>query len=373
MSGLAGAGHDSGMTTTELLDSPRAPRPATHHAAAPLVQPPHDVLSSAAPTAPTVLAGPTVPTAPAPQPFHRLALTRPHRRRWHRPLIALAVTGAAAGVLAAALMVPLLVFSAVTGVTSPMLDSGVLDPHDPLGMLIGLGSIAILIPAVLLGVRVAYGRAGIAHSVRGRFRWGLLGRAALVVMPVYVLVNSVLTLIVERDGIEVPQLTAPVLAAWVIAVLLAPLQCAGEEYLYRVLPLQVFGTWLRSPLVGILLPVPLFMVSHGYDWVGQVSTGVFALVMGLLAWKTGGIEIPILLHVANNLTLFAIAPLLPGSLVQGDVPPIALVVSLAPMLLLSAGIWVWFSRREGLRIWEPLRGTGGAELGGANRGSAGRG
>lgn len=234
------------------------------------------------------------------------------------------------------------------------------DPLNPADQFLGLGMLALLIPAVLVGTLAGYGRAGIALSVTGRFRWGLLGRAAIVVVPVYLVVNTGVNLVLERDAIEMPGLGAGVIAAWLLALVLAPLQSAGEEFAFRALPMQVMGTWLRLPLLGILLPVPLFVLGHGYDWVGQIDMAAFAIVMGLLAWKTGGLEIPILLHAANNWTLFAIAPLIPGFTEQGAVPLSGLLLALLPMLLLSAGIWVWFSRREGLRLGEPLRGGGRA-------------
>ncbi|MGO1927062.1 MAG: CPBP family intramembrane glutamic endopeptidase, partial [Brachybacterium tyrofermentans] len=68
------------------------------------------------------------------------------------------------------------------------------------------------------------------------------------------------------------------------------------------------------------------------------------------------LEIPILLHTANNWTLFAISPLIPGFTEQGEVGFLGLALALAPMLGLSAGIWWWYSRRAGLGLWEPQRG-----------------
>lgn len=232
------------------------------------------------------------------------------------------------------------------------------DPRNPADMLIMLGMLALLIPAVLIGTRAGYGRAGIAHSVRGRLRWGLMGRAVILVVPVLLLTNTGFMLASSRGGIEVPEPTLGVIAAWVIVVVLAPLQSAGEEYAFRALPMQAMGTWLRSPVWGILLPVPLFMWGHGYDWLGQIDIALFALLMGALAWKTGGLELPILMHAANNGTLFVVAPLLPGSLEQAEVTVWQLMASTIPTIVLTAGLWWWYSRREGLRFRELTRGIG---------------
>lgn len=289
----------------------------------------------------------------APPAYHRAARGIPHRGYWWRPLVTLAVAGAVYVVMAVQVIVPLIIVGEIWPAVAPSLFLS--DPLNPADQFLGLGMLALMVPAVLVGTLAGYGRAGIALSVRGRFRWGLLGRAALVVVPVYVLLNGVLNLILEREAIVVPPLGAGVVLAWLLALVLAPLQSAGEEFAFRALPMQMLGTWLRRPVLGILLPVPLFMLGHGYNWVGQIDIAVFAIVMGLLAWKTGGLEIPILLHAANNWTLFAIAPLIPGFTEQGEIELLGFVLALAPMLVLSAGTWWWFSRREGLGLWEPLR------------------
>lgn len=297
-----------------------------------------------------------VPTAPRmAQPFHRAARAIPRPHYWWRPLVALAVFAVSYVLMVLALVIG--VFLLTLAQPSLALSESMGDPRNPMDMVVGLGVIALMMPAVLLATRVAYGRVGMANSVRGRFRWALLGRAAMVIVPLYLLLNVGGTVLMGTTPLEMPALTAPVIAAAVIIVLVVPLQAAGEEYAFRALPLQVFGTWLRSPVWGILIPVPLFMVSHGYDWVGQIDIALFAITMGLLAWKTGGLELPILLHVANNWTLFLLAPFMSEPLAQGAVPPIALLFSTVPMLLMTAGLWWWYSRREGLRIWEPTRGT----------------
>lgn len=94
--------------------------------------------------------------------------------------------------------------------------------------------------------------------------------------------------------------------------------------------------------------------------------------MGLLAWKTGGLELPILLHAANNWSLFLLAPTMVSPLEQGAAPPIALLTSTLPTVLITAGLWWWYSRREGLGLGEPARGTG-QRLRGSGRARAGSG
>lgn len=314
-------------------------------------------LTSSRPDVPTLGS----PTAPPPGAsavaFHRLARTLPHRSRWWRPLVAVTVAAAVYLVMFLQLVVLGLVISTIVPGADPSAELS--DPLNPMDQLLMLGMLALMLPAVLIGTLAGYGRAGIAHSVRGRFRWGLAGRAATVIVPVYLVVNIGVNLLIGAEQIVVPELTAAVLLAWAITLVLVPLQAAGEEYVFRVLPMQALGTWARTPLLGIALPIPLFVLGHDYALLGQVDIALFALCMGLLTWKTGGIEIPVLLHVANNWTLFALGPLVPGVLEQGEVTVSGFVLAVAPMLACTAGTWWWVSRREGVGLRQPVRGTGG--------------
>lgn len=318
------------------------------------------------PTVPAAYAGgpppaPPVPVAVGPQPYHRVAHLDPRTARWWRPLATLGVgAGLLLGVAAVglvAVLVAAVVSLAAPGVlpaVSPELD----DPRNPLDLLLMLGSIAVLLPVVVLALRWGGGQRGTVHSVVGRFRWGMALRAAAVVVPLYAAVQWGLTALWPAPDTSVPPLDGRLLLVVLVVLVMTPLQCAAEEYAFRGLPQQVLGTWLRRPVWGVVLPVPLFMVGHGYDWVGQVDIAVFALATGFLVWKSGGLELAVVLHVANNLPLFLAAPLSPSSLQQGEVDPSALLFSLPLTLGLTAALTTWVSRTHGVAFWEPVRGVG---------------
>ena len=232
------------------------------------------------------------------------------------------------------------------------------DPLNPVDFLPTLGTLALFIPVVVLSLRWGGGQRGTVHSVAGRFRWGMALRAGAVMLPVYALVHWTWFALAPPEDFSVPSVDASLLAVIVIVVLLTPLQCAAEEYVFRGLPMQVVGTWLRTPVVGVALPVPLFVLGHGYDWVGQIGVAVFALSMGFLVWKSGGLELAVVVHTANNLTLFLVSPLSPSSLHQGAVSPWLLLISLPLMLATTAALTIWVSRTHGVGLLEPVRGTG---------------
>lgn len=286
-------------------------------------------------------------------PYHRLARLDRRSARWWTPLSTLGVAVGLYVAMLGLLLIVSVIWALLPGMPRP--SAWFDDPLNPLDWLIMLGPLAMMLPAVLLGVRWGGRRRGTIHSVAGRFRWGLMLRAAVVVVPVYVVVLGGWQLLSPPADRAQPELDGRLLLIAAIVLLLGPLQCAAEEYVFRGLPQQLLGTWLRSPAWGILLPVPLFVLGHGYDWAGQVAIGAFAVATGFLVWKTGGLELAILLHTANNMVLFAFAPSSPSSLQQGAIDPLWLLVDLPLVFGVTLGLCLWVSRRHGLRFLEPLR------------------
>ncbi|SDD22333.1 CPBP family intramembrane glutamic endopeptidase [Auraticoccus monumenti] len=250
------------------------------------------------------VASPTFADAPTPPPdvaFHRLGVVA-GSRGW-RPLLVLllaAVLYAASGLL---LVTAAVAVDAITG--STVSDRVLaLDMNDPYAFVSGFALIALMLPALLLARRILGPRpVGLLSSVTGRLRWRWLGRALLISVAVYV-VGLTLQLVLLDPLTGVPLTAARFIpSAWVFllgAVLLVPLQAAAEEYVFRGGLMQLVGGWLRHPAFAVVLPVPLFVVGHGYDVLGQTGIAVFALLTGWLTWRTGGLEAAIALHVVNN-------------------------------------------------------------------------
>ena len=197
-------------------------------------------------------------------------------------------------------------------------------------------------------------------SVAGRFRWGLLGRGALVVLPIWA-AYLVFLLIVAPETVQVPSGTY--LALLVIVLLTTPVQAAGEEYGARGLITRGAGSWFASPraalLVGTLLSGAIFTLAHGAGdpWLIAFYFG-FAVVLSLVTWRTGGLELAVLLHAANNLVAFGSLVLLQQDTSAvfdrgaGSAGPSVLVPAVA--LLLSAGaLWLWASRKNPQRTYVP--------------------
>lgn len=287
---------------------------------------------------------------PQPLAYHRMARIEWRVAQWWRPLATLGVALTLALLAFIAWIIVAFALTAAGWKLSKNFD----DATRPADLLVMLGPLATLVPIAVTASWWGAGRRSSIHSVTGRFRWALFVRASRVVVPLYAVLLLAPPLLFGRDDMTVPHLSGSLIACYVFIIVLTPLQCAGEEYIFRGLGMQAFGTWLKSPLWGIVIPTPLFMLGHGYDWVGQIDIACFAVCMGALAWKSGGLELPVLVHMSNNTFSFLLAPFVPGALAQGEVDPWSLSLSLPLLFAVTVGLWVWVSRRYGLSWRQPV-------------------
>ncbi|MFB8893540.1 CPBP family intramembrane glutamic endopeptidase [Microbacterium plantarum] len=272
--------------------------------------------------------------------FHRLVFAR-RRSGWWTPLAvgAVGIVLFLLMVLGAALVALLIALSseeAARALNRVLNDGGVLDISDPLSLLIGLGAIALLLPAYLLASLIVNGRrVGFASAVFGRLRWRwLLVCAGLAVAMAIVVAIATALLPAEQSGESLtPPVGATLWLSLLVVILVVPVQAAAEEYIFRGYLMQSIGRWLRHPLFAILLPVPLFVIGHLYDPVGQAAVALFATAAGWLTWRTGGLEAAIAVHIVNNLLAFV------TGIVAGTDPSAADVgwVSFATSVLLLGG------------------------------------
>ena len=223
-----------------------------------------------------------------------------------------------------------------------------LDLGDPLILAFALGSIALMLPAVILARLIMGPRPlGLISSVAGHLRWGWLARCIPTALAVYGVFFAISFLIVDPALGAVapsPSVTSTTLALIVLAIVLTPLQATAEEYVFRGYLMQSIGGWLRHPLWAILLPVPLFAIGHNYDIWGLLDVSIFAIAAGWLTWRTGGLEAAIVAHVVNNTALFIIGAVGLSDINADSGSPFALLVTVVIMGSYSA-IVLWQARR----------------------------
>lgn len=262
--------------------------------------------------------------APAPLPadaftgglaFHRLVFAR-RRSGWWTPLVVGVLGVALYAALLGIVLVALLAASfADPAFAQRMMTLGqdiAFDLTDPFLLALTLGVIALMLPAYVLASLLVNGRrVGLVSSAAGRLRWRwmlLCGAVAVAISLAFTAVSALLPAeALDTAGVVPPGENPMLLATLAVVLLLIPFQAAAEEYVFRGYLQQAIGRWLRHPAFAILLPVPLFVLGHLYDPLGQASVAVFAIAAGWLTWRTGGLEAAIALHIVNNLLAFLLA------------------------------------------------------------------
>jgi membrane protease YdiL (CAAX protease family) len=244
------------------------------------------------------------------------------------------------------------------GNTPPILGGTDYTPLYHAGSLIALG---LLIPWSMLIQRWLYGVPGASlHSVTSRFRFDLFGKALIVFGPAWVLVNVI--------GFFAPSTEAPwsrwdLVGILVGTLLLTPLQTTGEEYGVRGLLFRVVGSWSRSPLAGLIAGVlfssALFTAAHGStDPYINIWYFVLWTCLAIITWRTGGLEIAVVLHAVLNTVAFLGAPLMRidfGAELADRSAGVGSATQLIPTLgvtVITAIIW-WGTRKAGPALTPP--------------------
>lgn len=316
--------------------------------------------SSTHPTPPPAGTGPASP-APPPRrrgprptppgvPYHRVLATE-KRQIWR---------GVAALLL---LLAGLFAFSLGFGALGLFAESalGLTDPASdgieitPISQAMALFALALLMPWSMLVQRWVYKVEGASlHSVRSLFRFDLMARALLVVLPIWTVYMVVLHLLLPYEG--GPWSDFDLFATFVIVIILTPLQSAGEEYGFRGLAFRVAASWGRGPrtalFLGVVVSSLLFMVVHlALDPWLNLYYFLLGATLALLTWRTGGIEVAVVIHAVNNTIAFLLVVITRTDLAEGMDRSVGTgsPVLLLPCVLLAvftAVVW-WRTRRTG--------------------------
>lgn len=277
---------------------------------------------------------------PAGVEYHRVLAGE--KRRIGRGIIAIALLLAGMLVFAALLVGGAAAIDARWGNTG----------HTPLQHGAALASIALLTPWSMLIQRWLYGVRGASlHSVVSHVRFGLFGRALLLVGPLWVLV-VVAQSAANGPGRSAEWSFATVIGFLAVTLLLTPLQSAGEEYGLRGLVFRVAGSWARGPRAGLVLGVvvsgAVFTIIHAATdpWL-NLSYVVVAVALAIVSWRTGGIEVAIVVHAMNNTLSFLVTVALHDDLAEslanrsvGAVTAAGVLPSIGAVALVAAVVWL---------------------------------
>ncbi|WP_263309898.1 CPBP family intramembrane glutamic endopeptidase [Brachybacterium atlanticum] len=282
--------------------------------------------------------------------YHQ-ALAGP-RRRIARGLLAI-------GLLVAGMAVSALLLSAAAmwleGIVRP--DAVSDEPmNSPFVAGAGLIAVALLVPWSIAIQRWLYGVGrGSMHSVLGRFRFDLFGRALVMIVPLFAIALSVQEFTSPADSVTWAR--GDLLAMFLMTVLLVPLQAAGEEYGFRGLILRVAGSWVRGRIPALVLGIGVsalaFAMLHAAPDPGwNLFYLVVSVATGLVTWRTGGLEIAVLIHASFNVFYFSFGLVPQADLAErfdrsaGAMTPSLFIPATLALALVTAVVWLR-TRRTG--------------------------
>ncbi|WP_133803374.1 CPBP family intramembrane glutamic endopeptidase [Kribbella caucasensis] len=314
----------------------------------------------------------TIPAPPG-TPYHQLARNAKHT--WWRPLVGTAMLAAAAIFLTAAVVIAWAIVHAMfTGGEVPEPQGNDIFPNDLENLALTLVMLAVLSPAVALTAWVVQRRpAWSVASVLNRIRWRWL---LLCCLPAagYLAVSYVLQLLADalfpNAGTE-PGATgswvgfAAFIGPALVIVLLVPFQSAAEEFMFRGWLIQAIGAYapqgtsnnafirtarlvLRTPWPALVISSAVFVAAHGYTGWAMADIFLFAMVMGYVTVRTGGIEAAIALHALNNLLAFLLPAAtgdLDGWADQGGAPWTLLATDIPSMAVFTLAV-LWLAKRQ---------------------------
>ena len=218
--------------------------------------------------------------------------------KWYKPLLTLLVTGVIFVIFCVILVV---IFIGIYGESFIMsiATGGYEVMNTEIGQILSDLGVIILIPSLYLATKIVKDRPFSSYSSsRGGWNYRLYFKAMIIPIVIYIIFEAISVLINGVKGTN----HFSILFLF-ICLVLVPLQCIAEEYIYRGLIMQTFGSWFNIPVLALILQTIIFAVSHGYNSLGIFEVGVSGLVMGFFAWKTNGLEVGAALHTVNNMVV----------------------------------------------------------------------
>lgn len=208
-----------------------------------------------------------------------------------------------------------------------------------------------LFPAGILANRLVFkSKPGELLSVEDRVRWKWLLRCAVVLLPVMVVGMTAQEMALKPFSIE---LTAKALTAIGMTLILTPLQCMGEEMLFRGWPIQILGPIFRNKkiawlILGVGMSVAFSVMHEPVNVFVTMSLALFGILACAMIYITGRMEAGIIMHTINNAVLFSINALAVGgrdftasSAVGSYATKDAIVMMIGNVVYFCVVVWLW--------------------------------
>lgn len=173
---------------------------------------------------------------------------------------------------------------------------------DVTGIVLNLGLVAVAIPALILARAIVHDRSFSSYSSsRGGWHHSVFIKMLFIALIVCALPLLGYTWYFTDHGQIAADYSRIALG---LLIVITPLQCLAEEYIFRGLVNQTLGAWFRIPAIAIIISAVGFTALHPYNRNGQISILAFAIAMGVVSWASRGLEASSALHIVNNMACF---------------------------------------------------------------------
>lgn len=242
---------------------------------------------------------PSQPETSMPTQLPYIALTEPGKNEWWRYVLTVALVIWLVFTIALAALAPLMVMYGT--------DVGPTQVGEQLWLAANLAPFPFAILALWLGLRFLHKRPFKSLMSAATFRWGNLALAGGLWLGLSALGDLLLS-ILQPGNYTFSLDLARFLPYALVVIPLIPLQIGAEELVFRGYLTQGFGR-LGGFWLAWLLPTVLFGSLHianpevgeyGF-WLTMPSYLGIGLLLGWLTLKSGGLELALGVHLANNL------------------------------------------------------------------------
>ena len=161
-------------------------------------------------------------------------------------------------------------------------------------------TVIAMIPGIYIGTRLMY---KIPFSTQiapiRNWNWSLYIKSLIITLSVYAIVVGAETLISGKSI-----LNNFTIITFLLCLILPIFQGFAEEYLCRGFMMQSFGSWIKIPIIAIIIQATVFSAMHNYNPVASISVICVGLLYGLITWYYQGLEASSAMHAVNNIFAF---------------------------------------------------------------------
>ena len=202
-------------------------------------------------------------------------------------------------------------------------------PANPVDNLIVTSfTVLAMIPSIYIGTRLMY---KIPFSVQiapiRNWNWSIYIKSLVVTLIVYAIFVGAEILITGKSIVN--NFT---IITFLLCLILPLFQGFTEEYLCRGFLMQSFGSWIKIPIIAIIIQATVFSAMHNYNPVASASVICAGLLYGLITWYSQGLEASSAMHAVNNILAFLTLGFGLQESVAGD-SVVGLFINIASMVI----------------------------------------